>query len=232
MAELFTERVRANATARFQPRERQAMTTLRQHFSTTFRLTRPLLLAVMLMSLPGAAAGQSTSDTPIYMREFDAFKNKTLEQKVQELADREEIRELIAAYAARVARGVPFTDLFTDDGAYITVRTIGGPAQEVRGRKNLEEHFKTARAARGAAGDADNPLPMIHNYLIRINGDEGTGLCSNELRITENRKSIIASGYYEDRYRRVNGHWKFAERKITWFHWVPLQEGWAKPKAQ
>ena len=74
----------------------------------------------------------------------------------------------------------------------------------------------------------DHPLPMIHYYLISISDDEATGLCSNELRITENGRSIIASGYYEDTYRRENGRWKFAVRDATFLHWVPIEEGWAK----
>ena len=72
-------------------------------------------------------------------------------------------------------------------------------------------------------------MPMIHNHLISIQGDEGTGINSNELRISEDGNSIIASGFYEDRYRRVNGRWRFVVRKITFFHWVPIQQGWARP---
>jgi hypothetical protein len=93
----------------------------------------------------------------------------------------------------------------------------------VRGRKALDEfsvHFRP---------EDDNPLPMIHNYLIEINGDEARGLCSNELRIPENGQSIIASGYYDDRYRRENGRWKFVLRHANFFHWVPVQQGWARP---
>jgi hypothetical protein len=49
------------------------------------------------------------------------------------------------------------------------------------------------------------------------------------LRIPERGKSIIASGYYEDRYRRVDGTWHFVRRDTTFLHWVPIQEGWARP---
>lgn len=178
-----------------------------------------IVVAAGIGGIAALGRAETPSQTPLYMKEFDAFQNKTLEQKVQELADREEIRELIATYAHRVAHGVPFDDLFTEDGAYINSRSA------IRGRKNIEKFF-----ADGRARQTDPALPMIHNYIIRIKGDEATGICSNELRLTENGKSIIASGYYEDRYRRVDGHWRFAQRKITWFHWVPLQEGWAKPR--
>jgi hypothetical protein len=160
------------------------------------------------------------SDVPLYSQTFSAFRNKTLEQKVQELADREEIRELIARYAHRVARGESNADLFTDDGVFIT-RIPGRPVQTAD-REQIIKLYKDAGSR------PDHPLPMIHNYLISISDDEATGLCSNELRITEDGRSVIASGYYEDRYRRENGRWKFAMRDATFFHWVPIQEGWAK----
>jgi len=158
------------------------------------------------------------------LKEFDAFTGKSLEQKVKELADREEIRELISRYAHRVAHREGLSALFTDDGAYINHNP--NDPREIRGREKLAAFFDNLPPERRTA----DPLPMIHNVAIEISGDEAIGICSNELRISENGKSMIASGYYEDRYRRVNGHWKFALREVTWFHWVPLQEGWAKPK--
>jgi hypothetical protein len=69
---------------------------------------------------------------------------------------------------------------------------------------------------------------MIHNHVISISGDEAIGVCSNELRMTENGRSMIGSGYYQDSYRRENGRWKFVLRDMTFIHWVPIQEGWAR----
>ena len=163
------------------------------------------------------------SDAPLYSREFMAFRNRTLEQKVQELADREEIRELIARYAHRVAHGESNAELFTDDGVFI-VRIPGRPVQETSGREKIDKLYKEAGSHPG------HSLPMIHNYLLSISDNEATGLCSNELRTTENGRSIIASGYYEDTYRRESGHWKFAIRDASFFHWTPIQDGWAESK--
>jgi hypothetical protein len=163
------------------------------------------------------------SDAPLYSREFMAFRNRTLEQKVQELTDREEIRELIARYAHRVAHGESNADLFTDDGVFI-VRIPGRPVQETSGREKISKFYKEAGSRPG------HTLPMIHNYLISISDDAATGLCSNELRTTENGRSIIASGYYEDTYRRENGRWRFARRDASFFHWTSIQDGWAELK--
>lgn len=149
------------------------------------------------------------------------FRGKSLEARITELCDREEIRELIAHYAHRVARGIPFADLFTDDGVWI-VRFPGKAPWEVNGRKALEETFGP-----GSRKPGDQPLPMLHNVLLKIDGDNAAGICSNELRKAENGRSMIGSGYYDDKYRRVDGCWKFVRRDMTFIHWVPIQEGWA-----
>jgi SnoaL-like protein len=159
--------------------------------------------------------------TELYLRRTDAFEGKSLEAKIQELADREEIHELVATYAHRMAHGPAAADLFTDDGAYINRGTAEVPPKEVRGRTALDEHFSDRTSW------AERPLPMIHNHLISINGDEADGICSVEIRLAAKGTSIIASGYYKDRYRREHGRWKFTERDCSFFHWVPLQQGWA-----
>jgi SnoaL-like domain len=184
-------------------------------------------LLVLLGFLGGGASSMAavtnapttTSNEPLYTREFTAFRNKTLEQRVEELADREEIRELIACYAHRTAHGVSQADLFTDDGVFI-VRFPGRAPSIARGREGLISAYSKAKAW------TDQPLPMIHNELIVITGNEAQALSSNELRWSENGKSMIGSGYYQDRLRRENGRWRFVERDMTFIHWVPLQEGW------
>lgn len=146
---------------------------------------------------------------------------KTLEQQVQELADREEIKELTAHYAHGVARGegAKVAALFTDDGVFIN-QIPGTPQTVVRGREALDKFYGAIKR--------NTALPCIHNHLITVTGDEATGTCSIEVRITRNGQSMIGSGYYEDRFRRENGRWKFVERNCTFFHFVPLQQGWVE----
>jgi ketosteroid isomerase-like protein len=199
------------------------MSTAKAISRSTF-LDRALLILLGLLCGPtgaiaNAASAPTASSEPLYTQDFNAFQNKTLEQKVQELADREEIRELIANYAHRTAHGVSQADLYTDDGVFI-VRFPGRAPSITRGREALRKAYAQPKPPTNPA------LPMIHNELIVITGDEARGLCSNELRWSENGKSMIGSGYYQDRFRRENGHWKFVERDMTFIHWVPLQEGW------
>jgi len=149
---------------------------------------------------------------------------KTLEQQVQELADREELKELTAHYAHGVARGegAKVAELFTDDGVFINDLPDTAPTV-VRGREALNKFYGAIKR--------NTALPCIHNHLITLAGDEATGTCSIEARITRNNQSMIGSGYYEDRFRRENGRWKFVERHCTFFHFVPLQQGWVEASA-
>jgi len=149
---------------------------------------------------------------------------KTLEQQVQELADREELKELTAHYAHGVARGegAKVAELFTDDGVFINDLPDTAPTV-VRGREALNKFYGAIKR--------NTALPCIHNHLITLAGDEATGTCSLEVRITRNNQSMIGSGYYEDRFRRENGRWKFVERHCTFFHFVPLQQGWVEASA-
>ena len=68
---------------------------------------------------------------------------KTLEQRLQEVEDREEIKELTAKYAHWVARGegARVKDLFTDDGRFINEVIGEKPNIEVRGRKQIDEFY-------------------------------------------------------------------------------------------
>jgi hypothetical protein len=163
----------------------------------------------------------------LYTQQFAAFDGKSPAEILQELQDREEIRELISKYAHRVAHGITTSDLYVEDGTFI-VRFPGRPVSETKGRDAIEAlsaSFDSGTRTR------ENPLPMIHNHVLKIRGDEAEGTCSNELRMSENGKSMIGSGYYRDRYRRENGRWWFVTRDMHFIHWVPIQQGWAKSEA-
>jgi hypothetical protein len=170
---------------------------------------------------PTAAGTVTPADPGLYNGRIDGFRDKTLAQRVQELIDREEYRELTATYALRVAHGVSTADLFTDDGVF-TVETPGRALTVSGGsRAALDKNMANTAAM------PDKPLPQIHNYLIRVNGNTAQAICSNELRRSENGKSMIGSGWYHDELRREDGRWRFVRRDMRFRHYVPIQQGWA-----
>ena len=70
--------------------------------------------------------------------------------------------------------------------------------------------------------------PFVHNHVVEVAGDEATGTCYLDLRAIQDGQSMIGSGYYEDRYARVDGAWKFRKRKLILSYLVPLAQGWAE----
>jgi ketosteroid isomerase-like protein len=151
---------------------------------------------------------------------------KSIEQRVQELEDRDQIKELTARYCWHVAHGEgeAVANLFTDDGV-LDVRDSEFKA--VRGRDALLKFY------RASVREPDVALPFIQNHIIELSGgDDAHGTCCIEARFARNGESVTAAGYYEDKYRRERGQWRFVERKLFFHHVVPLKQGWAEAKGQ
>lgn len=150
---------------------------------------------------------------------------KSTEQRIQELEDKDEIRELTARYCWHVSHGEgeAVANLFTDDG---TLDVTGGDFKPVVGRESLLKFY------RGSVREPEAAIPFIQNHIIEVHGDEAHGTCAIEARFARNGESVTAAGYYEDKYRRERGKWRFVERKIFFHHVVPLKQGWAEAKGQ
>ena len=139
------------------------------------------------------------------------------DEVLQELADREAIRDLARLYAHYVWQKQPDSavELFTDDGEMDT-----GEEPVLRGRAELHEAYR--RMLDGAMFQ-----PFVHNHVVTLSGGEASGTCYLDLRATIDGRSMIGSGWYEDIYLRVSGEWKFRSRKLVMSYLVPLEEGWA-----
>jgi ketosteroid isomerase-like protein len=141
-----------------------------------------------------------------------------IEVIVRELADKEAIRDLARRYAHCIWRKdvEGAVSLFTDDGEMDM-----GDRPPVRGRAALLEAYQ-------AMITGPEFQPFVHNHVIDLHGNTATGTCYLDLRATIEGKSMIGSGYYDDRYVRQDGAWKFAARKLTLCYFVPLSQGWAE----
>ncbi len=140
-----------------------------------------------------------------------------LETIVRELADKEAIRELTYRYVHHVWHldAAATAALFTDDGEMDT-----SLEEPIRGHAALREAFE--RLIDGA-----DLQPFVHNHIIDLDGDSASGVCYIDLRSVRDGKSMMGSGYYTDRYVRVDGQWKFKSRALTLRHFVALEDGWA-----
>ena len=143
-----------------------------------------------------------------------------VEDTVRALADTEAVRDLARRYAHYVwqldVRAA--IALFSEDGEMDT-----GGGSPIVGREAL------TLAYQAMLGDGGFQ-PFVHNHVIDLRGDEATGTCYLDLRATQEGRSMIGSGFYDDRYVRVDGEWKFLSRKLTMRHLVPLREGWAESR--
>jgi hypothetical protein len=159
-------------------------------------------------------------------REFTAFQGKTLAQKIQEIADREEIKELMSRYGIRVARGESCVDMYTDaeDAVFIT-RGEGRGTTVARGHKQLIESYSVLEKRGEHAG---HWYPVFDNYVIKISGDQALALCSVDLLVDMDGKTTVGSGYYENILRREDGRWKFVRREATFVYYAQMQPGAAK----
>jgi uncharacterized protein (TIGR02246 family) len=137
----------------------------------------------------------------------------TADALLRDLADREAIRDLARYYAHYVwQRDIPaIAELFTEDGE---MHTPDLPT--LAGRQAIREAYEKML-------NEDEFHPFVHNHVIDLDGDAGTGTCYLDLRATIGGREMLSSGYYDDRYQRVDGTWKFRSRKVTMFSFTPVR---------
>ena len=134
--------------------------------------------------------------------------------RLARLEARDEIRELTARYCHAVVDGdvESLVELFAEDGAFRS----GNAAPQ--GHAALREFYAPL------AGQAFKPF--VQNHVIELDGDEATGRCSVEIRVTQDGEAYTQAGHYLDRYRRIDGRWRFAERQYIRYHNAPWRSGW------
>lgn len=146
---------------------------------------------------------------------------KSREQLIDDLVDREAIRDLAVRYCDHIWKDEvdAVGELFTADGAFINNPPPGITlaAQETHGRQAVVDML-----AAGLKGM--KPRPYIHNHAIRLQGKgRATGTVYVELRSPAVDWQWIGTGYYDDVYEKVDGEWKFKSRKINLVSFAPPQ---------
>ncbi len=142
-----------------------------------------------------------------------------LEGQVQALADIEAVRRLRNHYHRCIndARYDEIPLLFTEE-ASLDFSYIG----KTQGRAKITKFF-------AATPDV---LPFIkqfiHNHIIDLDGDQGTGVSYMEARTVNKGIAYVVTGRYDDEYVRVDGEWKFKTMNFDAYYTVPFNEGWAQ----
>ncbi|SRR5216683_26861 len=134
---------------------------------------------------------------------------KSTEQLVNELADREAIRDLPVRYCDCVWQNdlKTMVELFAEDGFFV----VKGREREAvtKGRAELLKMYQTA------LGEM-TPRPYIHNHVVNLQSKtKATGRCYVELRSASKNMEWIGTGFYDDDYVKVGEQWKFSSRRFT-----------------
>jgi hypothetical protein len=154
---------------------------------------------------------------------------RELENIVQDLRDREAIRDLRYRYHEYINEGkfAEIPGLFTADGEldFAHLGKATGHAEIAR--------FFSALNSKPAANAKDRPRitwvkQFIHNHTIQLSGDRGQGFSYLEAKPIYNGEAFLVAARYDDEYLRQDGIWKFKKMSLVPYFMVPLREGWAQ----
>jgi uncharacterized protein (TIGR02246 family) len=137
----------------------------------------------------------------------------SLEARVRAIEDRIAIGELVSAYCLAIdERDLDrFLSLFTDDAA---LRHEDG-VMRLDGLAAIREYYMQRFAGYGVT------FHTPHSQVVEFVGpDEATGVVTGHAEMSEGGELVLAAIRYRDRYRRVDGRWRFAERVLGFWYYM------------
>ena len=139
---------------------------------------------------------------------FGKGNSATLEARVQQLEDREEIERLLMEYGVTLdsRNFAAYSQLFATNGVWSgSIGTFKGHAAI---KAAMEKAFDTAAAPNG-----NGSFHLLTNVIIDVQGDRATAISKWTFVNQVDKKPVIAlAGRYEDSLIRENGHWRFLKR--------------------
>jgi uncharacterized protein (TIGR02246 family) len=141
-----------------------------------------------------------------------------LEARVRRIEDRQAISDLISAYTFAIDnRDLDWgVDLFTEDGCF---RSADG-VMNATGRAAIAEQY------RGRFVALCFNFHVTHDQHVTFRAeDEATGLVSSHAEVVRNGETMITAMRYHDSYRRcADGKWRFADRNLHFFYYLPVTD--------
>lgn len=140
-----------------------------------------------------------------------------LDARIRALEDRAAIAELRARYCAYLDAHDwdALVELFTVDGEF---HGMGA----ARGRDELRAFY-----ARITEESFDAFWHFSSNETVELDGDRATGETYLNQPSVIDGVAYACAGRYRDELVRQAGRWLFARRRVSFFYFVPLSEGWA-----
>lgn len=139
----------------------------------------------------------------------------SLADRVALLEARFAIMDLVAAYCAAIdGRDLDaFVGCFTGDGV---LRHADG-VMRIDGRDALREYYSKRFRDYGVT------FHYPHSHTVVIDGpDDAHGVVTAHAEMALNGEAWVAAFRYSDTYRREEGAWRFAERVLACWYYMPL----------
>jgi len=138
------------------------------------------------------------------------FSLNALEERLNELEDREEIRQLLMKYGQFLDSRdfVSFSQLFAEkDGEW-----IGGMGR-AKSRQGIYD-FMIEKIGQNPAEPGPSNFHLFMNDTMELDGDHANATTKWVFMIQNDagRPEPFYLGHYEDRFVRENGEWKFLKR--------------------
>ncbi len=132
--------------------------------------------------------------------------------------DRLELRELTYRYARALDR----RDFAAAEALFTPDARLAGPGFDRRGVADVVEMLKQVVPF-------ESTLHAVHNHLVEVEGDAAAGetycVASHVYERNGVKRKLDWGIRYQDRYVRVDGAWRFAERElhVDWQQDLPLR---------
>ena len=138
-----------------------------------------------------------------------------LKAQVERFDSIEAIRSLRARYHELVNEdaGPRLYELFAPDAAIVY-----GGRPEVRGRENIRAFF--------ASFPVQSARQFIHNHVVDVQGNHGTGFSYLDGRPVRDGKSYYVVGRFDDEYIRIDGQWMFQRVVLSVHYMIEAAERW------
>ncbi|NPC57864.1 nuclear transport factor 2 family protein [Caenimonas soli] len=138
-----------------------------------------------------------------------------LKAQVERFDSIEAIRSLRARYHELVNEdaGPRLYELFAPDAAIVY-----GGRPEVRGRENIRAFF--------ASFPVQSARQFIHNHVVDVEGNHGTGFSYLDGRPVRDGKSYYVVGRFDDEYIRIDGQWMFQRVVLSVHYMIEAAERW------
>jgi hypothetical protein len=166
----------------------------------------------------GFVAGLALAGYTMVSHEAQAAEaKKSAEQRLTEVEDKEQIRELLSRYMHYLDGRdmVKYSELFTEDGV------VNAAQGKWTGRTEMQNMFKPRKNPDGTERAAGPPRPMLHyviDSVIQVNGNEARHWAKYFAFFPPEkqgeRPTVSGLGGYDDWLVKKDGVWYFKRRDI------------------